>query len=189
MVRYLALDLPPPRMLPELMPGDLFATPPGNPIEQSFAFVMNSETYHWGMVVHSYMTEAGMDYEIMESIPRGISVGILGKMYGDKAIRVYRVKVSPRPSASEVEWVANGYGRSFYGFVALPGVVIWLIGNHISRALSLKPPALNPDAVICSAFVTLVWRDLGVDLVPQSAYPTPDMVEKSESLECIYREY
>jgi hypothetical protein len=178
------------RMLPELMPGDLFATPPRSPFTHFFADLLTAETFHWGLVVHPFLTEAGADYEIMEGIPsKGIAVGLLNKMYGDTPIRVYRVKAAIRPSEEDIERTADTYGRVFYAFTTLPGIIAWWIAFHFLRILDAQPPALDLESAVCTAFVAMVWRDLGVDLVPEYAYPTPNMLEASEYLECIYAEF
>lgn len=178
------------RMLPELIPGDLFATPPLSPFTRFFADLLTAETFHWGLVVHPFSTEAGADYEIMEAIPsKGVGVGLLSKMYADTPIRVYRVKATTRPSEGEIESIADSYGRSIYGFTALPGIIAWWIAFHTLRILDAQPPAIDLGSIVCTAWVTQVWRDLGVDLVPNQAYPTPNMLETSEELECIYGEF
>jgi hypothetical protein len=136
------------------------------------------------------MAEAGADYEIMESIPsKGVGVGLLSEMYGDVPIRIYRVKAATRPSEEEIEKTADSYGRAFYAFTVLPGILTWWLGFHFLRFLDAQPPALDLDSVVCTGFVTLVWRDLGVNLVPEQKYPTPNMLETSKDLECIYREF
>jgi len=178
------------RILPELMPGDLFATPPRGLPARFAADLMAAKTFHWGLLVHPFLTEAGTDYEMMEAIPtKGVAVGLLSRTYSDVPIRIYRVKAASRPSEREVEMAADSYGRSFYAFIVLPGIVMWWVSFHLLRLLNAQPPALDLDSAICSGFVTMVWRDLGIDLVPQAAYPTPEMLEKSESLECIYSEF
>ena len=178
------------RVLPELMPGDLFATPPHDRIGRFAADVMNSQTFHWGLVVHPILIDSRVDYEIMEAIPsKGVAVGLLNQMYGDVPIRVYRVNAISRPDEREVERVADAYGRSFYAFKTIPGIITWWINTHLVRFLDSQPPALDLDSVLCTGFVTMVWKDLGVELVPQAAYPTPDMLEKSSTLEYIYGEY
>lgn len=177
------------RILPELIPGDLFATPPRG-TNRFVADLMNAETFHWGLVVHPFLTEDKADYEVMEAIPsKGVAVGLLSRMYGDVPIRVYRVKTEIRPDEREVERAADSYGRAFYAFTTLPGIVIWWVSFHFLRFLGAQPPALDLDSTICSGFVTMVWRDLGVDLVPEVVYPTPEMLEKSEALEIIYSEF
>lgn len=175
------------RRLPELLSGDLFATAPGNdPLERFASDIIHAQTFHWGLVVHPI----DGDYEIMEAVgSKGAAVGLLSKMYGDIPIRLYRVKSTYRPSIQEVERTADTYGRSLYALKTLPAVAIWWIAFSLLRFLQFLPPALDPDSAICTALVTMVWRDLGVDLVPQYAYPTPDMLEKSEHLECIYKEF
>jgi hypothetical protein len=178
------------RTLPELIPGDLFAVPPDNPFTHFFADLLTAKTFHWGLVVHPFLTEAGMDYEIMESIPsKGIGVGLLNEMYGAIPIRVYRVKATTRPEENLIERTADSYGRAIYGFTALPGIITWWIKFHFLRMLDAQPPAIDLSSVVCTAWVTQVWRDLGVDLVPKQDYPTPDMLETSEDLECIYSEF
>lgn len=178
------------RELPELIPGDLFTTPPRSPWTRFFMDVINAKTLHWGLVVHPFRSEAGVDYEIIEAIAiKGVAVGLLNKMYGDIPIRIYRVKTATRPDERLVEMVADSYGRSFYDFTAIPGAATWWIKFHFLRFLAAQAPALDPESDVCTAFVALVWRDLGVDLVSQYAYPTPDMLEKSEKLECIYGEF
>ncbi|GAI07153.1 unnamed protein product [marine sediment metagenome] len=178
------------RMLPELMPGDLFATPPADPLARFTSDLLSSQTFHWVLVVHPVLTEAGVDYEIMEAIPtKGVAVGLLSQMYGDVPIRVYRVKAISRPDERQVERVADSYGRSFYAFTTLPSIITWWIGSHFVRFLDSQPPALDLNSALCTGFVTMVWKDLGVELVPQAVYPTPDMLEKSPNLEIIYREF
>ncbi len=178
------------RMLPELITGDLFAVPPDSPFTRFFADLLTAQTFHWGLVVHPFLTEAGADYEIMESIPsKGVGVGLLSEMYGDIPIRVYRVKATQRPDEGLVERIADSYGRSIYGFTALPGIIAWWIKFHSLRILDAQPPAFDLGSIVCTAWVTQVWRDLGVDLVPKQNYPTPNMLETSEHLECIYREF
>jgi len=180
----------PERMLPELIPGDLFATPPQDAISRFTSDLLNAQTFHWVLVVHPVLTEAGVDYEIMEAIPtKGVAVGLLSQLYGDVPIRVYRVKAISRPDEREVEKVADSYGRSFYAFTTLPSIIKWWVGSHFVRFLDSQPPALDLNSVLCTGFVTLVWRDLGVELIPQAIYPTPEMLEKSPNLECIYGEY
>jgi len=177
-------------MLPELIPGDLFATPPADPISRFTTDLLNAQTFHWVLVVHPVLTEAGVDYEIMEAIPtKGVAVGLLSQLYGDVPIRVYRVKAISRPGERQVERVADSYGRSFYAFTTLPSIIKWWLSSHFVRFLDSQPPALDLNSALCTGFVTMVWKDLGVDLVPQAVYPTPDMLEKSQNLECIYREF
>jgi len=178
------------RMLPELMPGDLFATPPSDPGFQFAADLMSAQTFHWGLVVHPFLTGAGVDYEIMEAIPsKGVAVGLLSRLYGDTPVRIYRVKAAGRPDERQVEQVADSYGSSFYAFTTLPRLGLWWVGFHLLRFLDAQPPALDFDSTICSGFVAMVWRDLGVELVPQAVYPTPEMLERSQNLECIYKEF
>ncbi len=87
----------PERMLPELIPGDLFATPPHGQPYQFAADLLNAQTFHWGLVVHSFLPDGKTDYEIMEAIPtKGVSVGLLSKLYGDAPIRIYRVMLHTR---------------------------------------------------------------------------------------------
>lgn len=177
------------RVLPELIPGDLFATPPHDPLGRFASDVMNAQTFHWGLVVHPISVNSSVDYEIMEAIPsKGVAVGLLSQMYGDVPIRIYRVKAISRPGEREVERVADSYGRSFYAYTTLPNIITWWISSHLVRFLNSQPPALDLDSTICSGFVTMVWKDLGVELVPQ-AYPTPDMLEKSPNLKYIYTEF
>jgi len=178
------------RMLPELLPGDLFATQPADIVSRFTSDLLNAQTFHWVLVVHPVLTEAGVDYEIMEAIPtKGVAVGLLSQMYGDVPIRVYRVKAISRPDERQVERVADSYGRSFYAFKTLPSIITWWVGSHFVRFLDSQPPALDLNSVLCTGFVTMVWKDLGVELVPQAVYPTPDMLEKSQNLEYIYGEF
>ena len=178
------------RMLPELMPADLFATQPRDPIGRFATDTLNAQTFHWVLVVHPVLTEAGADYEIMEAIAtKGVAVGLLNQMYGDVPIRVYRVKFISRPDGRQVERVADAYGRSFYAFTTLPSIIKWWIGSHFIRFLDSQPPALDLNSTLCTGFVTMVIKDLGVELVPETVYPTPDLLEKSPHLECIYREF
>ncbi|MBA7594913.1 hypothetical protein ES703_01869 [subsurface metagenome] len=178
------------RMLPELMPGDLFATPPADPISRFASDLLNAQTFHWVLVVHPVLIGSRVDYEIMEAIPsKGVAVGLLSQMYGDVPIRVYRVKAISRPDGRQVEMVADSFGRSFYAFTTLPSIIKWWVNSHFVRFLDSQPPALDLNSALCTGFVTMVWKDLGVELVPQTVYPTPDMLEKSPNLECIYREF
>ncbi|MBA7536334.1 hypothetical protein ES705_28597 [subsurface metagenome] len=178
------------RMLPELMPGDLFATPPADRLARFTSDLLNAQTFHWVLVVHPVFINSRVDYEIMEAIPtKGVAVGLLSQMYGDVPIRVYRVKAISRPDERQVERVADSYGRSFYAFTTLPSIVTWWISSHFIRFLDSQPPALDLNTTLCTGFVTMVWRDLGVELVPQGVYPTPDMLEKSPNLETIYSEF
>jgi len=192
-LEYLIQGLPIPvseRMLPELIPGDLFATPPSGPPYQFAADLMNAKTFHWGLIARSFLTGAEADYEIMEAIPsKGVAVGLLSQMYGATPIRIYRVKTVSRPSEEEVERVADFYGHSFYAFTTLPRIIAWWLSSHFVRFLTAQPPALDLDSTISTGFVTMVWKDLGVELAPQAAYPTPDMLEKSPNLEIIYAEF
>ena len=180
----------PERMLPELIPGDLFATPPQGLGPRFTADLLNAKTFHWVLVVHPVLTEAGVDYEIMEAIPtKGVAVGLLSRLYSDVPIRAYRVKATSRPDERQVEMVADAYGRSFYAFTTLPNIFIWWLSSHFTRFLDSQPPSLDLNSTLCTGFVTMVWKDLGVELVPQSAYPTPEMLEKSPNLEIIYAEF
>ncbi|GAI45015.1 unnamed protein product [marine sediment metagenome] len=178
------------RMLPELMPGDLFATPPADPLARFTSDLLNAQTFHWVLVVHPVLIDSRVDYEIMEAIPtKGVAVGLLSQMYGDVPIRVYRVKALSRPDERQVERVADSYGRSFYAFTTLPSIITWWVSSHFIRFLDSQPPALDLNSALCTGFVTMVWKDLGVELVPPGVYPTPDMLEKSPSLEIIYSEF
>jgi len=178
------------RTLPELLPGDLYATSPREPIGRITSDFLNAETIHWGLVVRPIPTDDGLDYEVVESLmTKGTSVGLFNKIYADIPIRIYRVKTAARPSASMVERTAYSYGRAFYSYSSVPGIAVWWLAFHFGRLLSFQPPALSPDSVLCTALVTLVWRDLGVDLVNEQRYPTPNMLEASEHLECIYCEF
>jgi len=178
------------RVLPELLPGDLYATSPREPIGQLCSAFLKAETIHWGLVVRPIQTDAGLDYEVVESLmTKGTSVGLFNKIYADIPIRIYRVQTAARPDAGLVERVAYNYGRAFYAYSSVPGIAVWWLAFHFGRLLSFQPPALSPDSVLCTVLVTLVWRDLGVDLVHEQAYPTPNMLEASEYLECIYCEF
>ncbi len=178
------------RMLPELMPGDLFATPPRDALARFTSDLLNAQTFHWVLVVHPVFIDSRVDYEIMEAIPtKGVAVGLLSQMYGDVPIRVYRVKAISRPDERQVERVADSYGRSFYAFTTIPSIITWWIGSHFIRFLDSQPPALDLNSALCTGFVTMVWKDLGVELVPPGVYPTPDMLEKSPNLEYIYGEF
>jgi hypothetical protein len=178
------------RILPELLPGDLYATSPRGFLGKVTSAFLNAETVHWGLVVRPVLTQAGVDYEIVESLmTKGTSVGLFNKIYADIPVRIYRVKTATRPDASLVEGIAYSYGRAFYAYLTVPGIVLWWLAFHFGRLSSFQPPALDPDSILCTALVTMVWRDLGVDLVPEHDYPTPNMLEASENLECIYAEF
>ena len=178
------------RTLPELLPGDLYATSPRDPLGKVASGFLNAETLHWGMIVRPFFNEVAVDYEIIESLlTKGTAVGLFNKIYTDIPIRIYRVKTADRPDASSVERVAYSYGRAFYAYSSVPGIVVWHLAFHVGRLLTFQPPALSPDSVICTALVTLIWRDLGVDLVAGNVYPAPDALEVSEHLECIYGDF
>ena len=178
------------RQLPELLPGDLYATRPGGLLGKVTSDFLNSETVHWGLVVRPIYIDTQPDYEVVEAImTKGTSVGLFNTLYADVPIRIYRVKTPIRPTAYQVENVAYSYGRAFYAFTSVPGIIVWWIGFHFLRFLAFKPPALDAGSVLCTVFVTLVWRDLGVDIVPEEKYPTPNMLEASEYLDCIYKEF
>jgi len=179
------------RILPELLPGDLYATSPREPLGQICSDFLNAETIHWGLIVRPILSDTGPpDYEVVESLmTKGTSVGLFNKIYADIPIRIYRVKTADRPDAGLVEKVAYNYGRAFYAYSSVPGIAVWWLAFHFGRLLSFQPPALSPDSVLCTVLVTLVWRDLGVDLVQGNRYPTPNMLEASEYLERIYSEF
>ena len=178
------------RILPELLPGDLYATSPRDPLGKIATGFLNAETLHWGMIVRPILTDTGVDYEIVESLlTKGMAVGLFNKIYADIPIRIYRVKTVSTPDANSVEWVAYSYGRAIYAYTSVPGIIAWHLAFHVGRLLTFQPPALSPDSAVCTALVTQIWRDLGVDLVPGNAYPTPNALEVSEHLECIYREF
>ncbi|GAI88397.1 unnamed protein product, partial [marine sediment metagenome] len=51
------------RMLPELLPADLFATPPQDLIGRFTSDLLNAQTFHWVLVVHPVLIDSSVDYE------------------------------------------------------------------------------------------------------------------------------
>lgn len=84
------------RVLPELLPGDLYATSPREPIGKITSGFLNAETIHWGLIVRPILSDTGPpDYEVVESLmTKGTSVGLFNKIYADIPIRIYRVNHS-----------------------------------------------------------------------------------------------
>lgn len=178
------------RYLEGLLPGDLYATSPRDPLGKVATGFLSAETLHWGLIVRPFLEGEHPDYEIMEALlTKGTSVGLFNNIYLDIPLRIYRVKGVATPDIEVLERVAYDYGRATYGYTAVPGIVTWWVFFHMWRLTHFKPPALDTDSVVCTVFVTMVWRDLGVDLVPEEVYPTPNMLEKSEGLECVHAEY
>jgi hypothetical protein len=172
--------------LPPLKPGDLFALPPTRFYQRWVCnhFLEGAKTFHWGLITHRFRDQS--DYGTSESLGKGVSVGWLS-FYRDEPIRIYRVKGQPEglDLATQLCRKAHDHGRDLYDYPVFINVGLWFI----LKRLGIKAKVQKDARFYCQEYVVHVWKELGVDLIPDSEYPVCKNLEESPELELIYKDF
>lgn len=180
------------RHMPELLPGDLFATPAKKGFQKWVCkhFLDGAETWHWGIITRIYPggDNSTGKYAISESIGKGVASGLLS-FYDDKTIRIYRPYEIDKLDFSflnyRVHYLACYYGRSPYDFPVFLDIGKWFI----LRRLGIKSKIRKDARFYCQEYVVRIWRDLGINLITNTEYPVCKNIEHSLEMKLIYREF
>lgn len=159
--------------LPLLHPGDVFLSSGGNGWTSKLErFVMRSHWTHAGLIED----KLGADYGILESVARGVAVGLLYYHYGCDDMAIYRLRDKSMDTSTQVQIIVNAKERGRYHYdYGIAYHICRQLGprNAVELALQLianKRPTTIPHFkdhyVVCSEFVQEVYSDAGIKLIP-----------------------
>lgn len=177
-----------------LQSGDLFATKGTGFfgwMARNFMFPQ-TDRFHFGVIkqpIHYEDLDSEIidDWEIIESIGRGVSIGRLS-FYGGADLKFYRIS-APEELRATIGARLTELGRAKYDYwlfikIALQG--IWLLIWHFlrdGRFSKVKYDELTwgqDAAFVCTELADWGSRLIGYDLVPETITATPSALKQAE---------
>jgi len=175
---------------PRLFPADICATRGKGPLLWFSQHLLEPKTDRIHFFVIKQYLPWDDDYEILESIGKGIAIGRLS-FYKPEDIEIYRVNLGGdsrlrdaqillrRQVAAELSKV----GRARYDYI----LYIQLIVGAISLLLRGKLPPWKPNqipygrnkAYICTEAARYGWRAVGHPIFPEGIAPTPSAFKQA----------
>jgi len=159
----------------QIKPGDLFGTPPDNWWQRLICRIIGAHSFHWGCFISD---DANSTWVITESIGKGVAL----TRFNYPRAYVYRIK-----DIGEVSWkrlinIVADYGDYPYDWeVAFRMAIWWLLRHYFNKVL----PIQHDKEVNCVEWVALICNELGVKIVNDEDYPTPENLEYSSYLQFI----
>ena len=158
---------------PPLEPGDIFLSSGGNGwLAKLGRLFMRSHWTHAGLIEDRMGEE---DYGILESIPHGIGVGLLGYHYGNDDVAVYRLrsKYLTPGIQTQIIFYAKYRGRYHYDYGVADRVAKQLgLRNTLRLLIQMmmnKRPAAIPHIkdhhIVCSELIQECYEDAEVPLI------------------------
>ncbi len=169
----------------KLEPGDIFATRgkgiTGWAIRKLLA--PSTDRFHFGII----WKQKGNDYIILESVSKGIAVGLLS-WYDPKDIELYRVDCFKylRTAAPDhlIIWGRSRYDHLLILKIALGGLLAFmkvLIKERKLRRLKAEDFSYGQNSeLICTEAVDIAYDSVGVNLIPGGVIPLPNAFRQAE---------
>ncbi len=168
-----------------LEPGDIFATKgkgiTGWAVRKLLA--PSTDRFHFGII----WRQMGNDYIILESVSKGIAVGLLS-WYDPADLEIYRVDCF-----KYLRWSAPDHlviwGRSKYDYllilkIAFGGLLAFfkvLIKEKRLRRLQAEDFSYGQNSeLICTEAVDIAYDAVGVNIIPEGVIPLPNAFRQAE---------
>lgn len=169
----------------KLEPGDIFATKgkgiAGWAVRKLLA--PTTDRFHFGII----WKQMGQDYIILESISKGIAVGLLS-WYDPKDVEIYRVDCLKQLRTQAPGYLVL-YGRSRYDYllilkISFGGVLAFLkaffLYSKLERLRAEDFPYGQNSELICTEAVDIAYDAVGVNLIPEGVLPLPNAFKAAE---------
>ncbi len=168
-----------------LQPGDIFATKGKGLTGWAVRNLISPSTdrFHFGIL----WREKGEDFIILESISKGLAVGLLS-FYDVSKLKFYRVNcpASLRHSAPEalLAWGRAKYDRLLILKIGL-GLPLALAKvlvreRKIRRLQAGDFPYGQNSSLICTEAVDVAYSSVGVNIIPIGVIPIPNAFKQAE---------
>lgn len=169
----------------KLQPGDIFATRGKGITGWAARNLLSPHTdrFHFGII----WKQMGEDYIILESVSKGIAVGLLS-WYDPKDVEVYRVDCFKYLRIAAPDQLVI-WGRSRYDYflilkIAFGGLLTFfrvLIKEKKLRKLRSEDfPYGQNSELICTEAVDIAYNAVGVNLIPEGVLPLPNAFRQAE---------
>jgi len=169
----------------KLEPGDIFATRGKGITGWAVRKLASPSTdrFHFGII----WKQMGQDYVILESISKGLTVGLLS-WYDPKDIEIYRVDCLKYLRVQAPDYLVM-WGRSRYDYllilkIAFGGLLAFfkiLIKEKKPRRLRAEDfPYGENSEPICTEAVDIAYDAVGVNLIPEGVLPMPNAFRQAE---------
>jgi len=162
--------------------GDIFATKARGPIAwlHERLFIPRTDRFHFGFIAGR--TRDG-DYEIRESISKGVALGRLFQHYRSQDIEVYRV-ADPHFAGKIAVEALSKIGRTRYDYVLVARIAL----NIVKLLVTGKLPPWTASQLdyardrrfVCTEAVAFGCRQEGHPLVPAGVAPLPSEFKQAE---------
>ncbi len=169
----------------DIQPGDIFATRgkgiTGWAVRRLLA--PSTDRFHFGIV----WRQMGDDYIILESVSKGIAVGLLS-WYDPKDVEVYRVDC-PKYLRMQAPDQLVLWGRSKYDYLLILkiafGSIFALLKIFIKEKKLRRVKAEDfrygqNSELICTEAVDIAYDSVGVNLIPEGVLPLPNAFKAAE---------
>ncbi len=168
-----------------LQPGDIFATKGKGITGWAVRNLISPTTdrFHFGII----WRQMGNDYIILESVSKGIAVGLLS-WYNPKEVEIYRVDCFKYLRTFAPDHLVI-WGRSKYDYllilkIALGGLLAFfkvLIKEKRPRRLRAEDfPYGQNSELICTEAVDIAYDAVGVNIIPEGVMPLPNAFRQAE---------
>ncbi len=169
----------------KLEPGDIFATKGKGITGWAVRNLLSPPTdrFHFGII----WRQMGDDYIILESVSKGIAVGLLS-WYDPKDVEIYRVDCPKHLRTQAPDYLVL-YGRSRYDHllilkIALGGLLTYLKAFFLEGKLErLRAEDFlygQNSELICTEAVDIAYDSVGVNLIPEGVLPLPNAFRQAE---------
>jgi len=175
---------------PRLFPADIGATRGKGPLLWFSRNLLEPKTDRIHFFVIKQYIPWDDDYEILESIGKGIAIGRLS-FYKPEDVEIYRVNLGSDPRLGDVAKLLrrqvvgelSKVGRARYDFI----LYLQLIAGGISLLLRGKLPPWTPEQVpygrnkayICTEAARYGWRARGHPIFAEGIAPTPSAFKQA----------
>ena len=163
-------------------PGDIVGITPTSliPVMGSYfsSKLLNPSTPLFHFLVIGRKIPREDDYEIYESISKGVSIGRLS-WYNDSSYVVFRPS---KGDGNKAILQVSKFGRTKYDYLLIAklflGVVkCWFVQlreEHKLRKIEVEEiPYAQDDQFICTELANAVWRSIDFPLIPKGVVPIP----------------
>jgi len=169
--------------------GDLFAVKASGLLGNLSSILMYPPTdrFHYGIIQRKVKDIDGIeDYEILESIEKGIAVGRLS-FYAGQDVKFYRVNC-PAYLREKAPIGLTKYGRSKYDYLLILKITVqgvwtifrnWLAGEGIHPICADDLTWSHDNALVCTEAVDIAYLSVGVSLTG-GVCPTPSAFKQAE---------
>jgi len=167
---------------PTFKAGDIFSTRARGPIAwlHQRLFIPHTDRFHFGFI--GGRTSNG-DYEVRESISKGIALGRLFQHYSGQDVEVYRV-ADPHFAGRVAIQALSKIGRARYDYVLIGrialNIVKLLLTGHLPPWTASQLDYARDRRFVCTEAVAFGCRQEGHPIAPSGVAPVPCVFKQAE---------